>query len=121
MPNLTDDNSLVCLLLDHHQQGSVSTIPTAESLALKSHAGQSTTTKLPHSILTTEGVSRDAWMLESEPDREPSTSALGAYGDIEAQSTGGAADFFAALGTMQSSRKEKEAVQKQVIKEEVSV
>lgn len=39
-------------------------------------------------------------------------------GTIEGQSSGGGSDFFTALGTVQSSRKEKEAVAAQVVKEE---
>ena len=40
-------------------------------------------------------------------------------GGIEGRSTGGGADFFTGLGTMSSSRKEKEAVAEQVKEEEV--
>lgn len=40
--------------------------------------------------------------------------------DVEGRATGGGSDFFTALGTTQSSRKEKEAVQAQVVVEEVS-
>ncbi|CDZ96586.1 Uncharacterized conserved protein [Phaffia rhodozyma] len=93
-------------------------IPTSASLSLNSHASQSTSAILPPSVtsITASSTStRDSWMLDNST--HPASEKDFAEG-LEGQSAGGGSDFFTALGTVQSSRKEKEAVAKQVIREE---
>lgn len=90
------------------------TIPTAESLNITSHASEPSSAKLPPSLSTENKPQRDEWMLLPEsrpvlPSESHKTAGMvhadGSwtedYGDVEAdkRTLGGGVDFFSSLGT----------------------